>query len=165
MAEAKAAPSEQVLALYNGGDLEGALAQALELLKASPGNAALLHLAGKAAVELGRDDGVTQLEQAVAADPDNPTRCATSRMHCLRRVVSKMPSVRSSSSSSCSRATQRRSSTWRTPSTRRDASRRPSHTSRKPSSTTSATFRHCAVSSACTARPGGSTRRSRPAAE
>ncbi len=62
---------EQALALYNDGDLEGALAQALELLKATPGNAALLHLAGKAAVELGRDDAVIQLEQAVAADPDN----------------------------------------------------------------------------------------------
>jgi tetratricopeptide (TPR) repeat protein len=72
VAEAKAASREQALALYNDGDLEGALAQALELLKASPDNAALLHLAGKAAVELGRDDAVTQLEQAVAADPDNP---------------------------------------------------------------------------------------------
>jgi tetratricopeptide (TPR) repeat protein len=71
VADTNTVSREQALALYNDGDLEGALAQALELLKATPGNAALLHLAGKAAVELGRDDAVIQLEQAVAADPDN----------------------------------------------------------------------------------------------
>lgn len=71
MADTNTVSREQALALYNDGDLEGALAQALELLKATPGNAELLHLAGKAAVELGRDDAVIQLEEAVAADPDN----------------------------------------------------------------------------------------------
>ncbi len=71
MAKPKTSSRKQVVSLYEGGDHEGALAQALELLEDDPDNAALLHLAGKIAVELGRAGGVTRLEQAVTVDPDN----------------------------------------------------------------------------------------------
>jgi tetratricopeptide (TPR) repeat protein len=70
--KATAASPEQALALYKDGDFERAHAQALELLETRPRDAALLRLAGKAAVELGRDDAVSFLEQAAEIDPDNP---------------------------------------------------------------------------------------------
>jgi tetratricopeptide (TPR) repeat protein len=70
--KATAASPEQALALYKDGDFERAHAQALELLDTRPRDPALLRLAGKAAVELGRDDAVELLEQAAAIEPDKP---------------------------------------------------------------------------------------------
>jgi predicted Zn-dependent protease len=72
VANASTASYEQALALYQSGDFEGARDAALELLQASPQDPSLLRLAGKAGVELGDDDAVGRLEQAAAADPDNP---------------------------------------------------------------------------------------------
>jgi tetratricopeptide (TPR) repeat protein len=72
MSETTTASYEQAAALYAGGDFEGSHAAALELLNAKPGDPDLLRLAGKSGVELGRDDAVAQLEQAAAADADNP---------------------------------------------------------------------------------------------
>jgi tetratricopeptide (TPR) repeat protein len=71
MSETTTASYEQALALYVGGNFEGSHALALELLQAKPQDPELLRLAGKAGVELGRDDAVAQLEQAANADPDN----------------------------------------------------------------------------------------------
>ena len=72
MANTSTASYEQALALYQSGDFEASHEAVLELLQASPQDPSLLRLAGKAGVELGRDDAVGQLEQAAAADPDNP---------------------------------------------------------------------------------------------
>jgi len=69
---ASTASYEQALALYDAGDFDGAYGLAVELLETSPQDPALLRLAGRAGVELGRDDAVARLEQAVAADPQNP---------------------------------------------------------------------------------------------
>jgi tetratricopeptide (TPR) repeat protein len=71
VANASTASYEQALALYQSGDFEGARGAALELLQASPQDPNLLRLAGKAGVELGYDDAVGRLEQAVGADPEN----------------------------------------------------------------------------------------------
>lgn len=68
---ATAASYEQALELFTNGDFERSYAAALELLQAKPDDAGLLRLAGKAGVELGRDDAVERLEQAAAADPEN----------------------------------------------------------------------------------------------
>ncbi|MGH2933606.1 MAG: tetratricopeptide repeat protein [Gaiellaceae bacterium] len=62
---------EQALALYDAGDFAGAYALAVELLEKNPRDGTLLRLAGRAGVELGRDDAVAQLQEAVAADPQN----------------------------------------------------------------------------------------------
>lgn len=72
MAKTSTASHEQALALYNNGDFDGCRELALELLQASPQDPSLLRLAGKAGVELGRDDAVGQLEEAVRVDPENP---------------------------------------------------------------------------------------------
>lgn len=72
MANASTASYERALALYQSGDFEAAREAALELLQASPQDPSLLRLAGKAGVELGHDDAVGQLEQAVGADSENP---------------------------------------------------------------------------------------------
>jgi tetratricopeptide (TPR) repeat protein len=72
MAETAAASYEQALALYSDGDFERSHQLASALLEASPQDASLLRLAGKAGLELGRDDAVAQLEQAAAADSQNP---------------------------------------------------------------------------------------------
>jgi tetratricopeptide (TPR) repeat protein len=63
---------EQATERFASGDFEGAYALATELLQARPQDPELLRLAGRAGVELGRDDAVAQLEQAAAADPENP---------------------------------------------------------------------------------------------
>jgi tetratricopeptide (TPR) repeat protein len=72
MPKTTTASYEQALALYNDGDFEGSRDLALEALQASPQDASLLRLAGKAGLELGLDDAVAQLEQAASAEPDNP---------------------------------------------------------------------------------------------
>lgn len=72
MAKTTTPSYEQAVALYDGGDFEASHALALELLQGKPQDPALLRLAGRAGVELGRDDAVPQLEQALAGDPNNP---------------------------------------------------------------------------------------------
>jgi tetratricopeptide (TPR) repeat protein len=72
MANTTTTSYEQALALYSSGDFEGSYAAALELLEANPQDPNLLRLAGKAGVELGREDAVGRLEQAAAADAENP---------------------------------------------------------------------------------------------
>ncbi len=71
MAKTTTASYDHALALYNDGDFEGCREIVLELLRASPQDPNLLRLAGKAGVELGLDDAVGQLEQAVTGDPEN----------------------------------------------------------------------------------------------
>lgn len=72
MAETTAASYEQAQALFASGDFERAHELATALLEANPQDPNALRLAGKAGAELGRDDAVAQLEQAAAADGDNP---------------------------------------------------------------------------------------------
>jgi tetratricopeptide (TPR) repeat protein len=72
MAETTAASYEQAQALFASGDFERAHDLATALLEANPKDPNALRLAGKAGTELGRDDAVAQLEQATAADGDNP---------------------------------------------------------------------------------------------
>jgi tetratricopeptide (TPR) repeat protein len=72
MAKTTTPSYEQAQELYANGDFEGSRELALALLQASPQDPNLLRLAGKAGVELGRDDALGQLEQAAAADAENP---------------------------------------------------------------------------------------------
>ena len=72
MAKTTTPSYEQAQALFTNGDFEGSRELAIALLQASPQDPTLLRLAGKAGVELGRDDALGQLEQAAAADAENP---------------------------------------------------------------------------------------------
>ena len=72
MAKTTTPSYEQAQALFTNGDFEGSRELAIALLQASPQDPNLLRLAGKAGVELGRDDALGQLEQAAAADAENP---------------------------------------------------------------------------------------------
>lgn len=71
MAETTAASLEQAQALFASGDFERSYELATALLEANPQDPNVLRLVGKAGSELGREDAVTQLEQAAAADADN----------------------------------------------------------------------------------------------
>jgi tetratricopeptide (TPR) repeat protein len=72
MAKTTSPSYEQAQEAYASGDFEGSLELVTALLQASPQDPNLLRLAGKAGVELGRDDALAQLEQAAAADAENP---------------------------------------------------------------------------------------------
>jgi tetratricopeptide (TPR) repeat protein len=72
MAKTTTPSYEQAQELYTNGDFEGSRELAIALLQASPQDPNLLRLAGKAGVELGRDDALGQLELAAAADAENP---------------------------------------------------------------------------------------------
>jgi tetratricopeptide (TPR) repeat protein len=72
MAKATSPSYEQAQELYANGDFEGSLELVTVLLEASPQDPNLLRLAGKAGVELRRDDALGRLEQAAAADAENP---------------------------------------------------------------------------------------------
>jgi tetratricopeptide (TPR) repeat protein len=72
MAKTTTPSYEQAQELYTNGDFAGSRELAITLLQASPQDPNLLRLAGKAGVELGRDDALGQLEQAAAADAENP---------------------------------------------------------------------------------------------
>lgn len=72
MAETTAASAEQAQALYASGDFERSYELAIALLETNPQDPKLLRLAGKAGAELGREDALGQLEQAAAADAENP---------------------------------------------------------------------------------------------
>jgi tetratricopeptide (TPR) repeat protein len=72
MAKTTTPSYEQAQELYANGDFEGSRELAIALLQASPQDPNLLRLAGKAGVELERDDALGQLEQAAAADAENP---------------------------------------------------------------------------------------------
>jgi tetratricopeptide (TPR) repeat protein len=62
---------EEARAHLDAGDFERALETASAALAERPGDPALLRLAGKASVELDRDEATGLLEQAAAADPEN----------------------------------------------------------------------------------------------
>jgi len=64
-------PTDQARVLLDGGDFEASRALALEALEATPNDPALLRIAGRASLELDRDDAVGYLEQATALEPDN----------------------------------------------------------------------------------------------
>ncbi|HEX4109922.1 MAG TPA: tetratricopeptide repeat protein [Solirubrobacteraceae bacterium] len=63
--------AERARAALNAGDYHGASAAALEGLAGTPDDVELLALAGRAGVELGRDDAVEQLERATQLAPDD----------------------------------------------------------------------------------------------
>jgi len=65
-------PPHEAQAFFDAGDFEQSRAAALRALEASPDDANLLRLAGRASSELGRDDAVEYLQRAVELEPENP---------------------------------------------------------------------------------------------
>jgi tetratricopeptide (TPR) repeat protein len=72
LANTNAQLSDQAQTLFNEGDFQRCLDVALEGLRETPQNPALLRLAGKAGAELGHADATTYLEQAAGNEPENP---------------------------------------------------------------------------------------------